>query len=339
MEKVLKLYQKKKVPKHLAQQAAEMPTFREMLTNRRNLGTIPEPLPNQDDLTKFIYLAGEKEPVNQIWGWLNPWNYFGFAELSLKPDKYFEVVKEYQNNAQVFADIISTKIGEFIPPDISFECQIHFGVNWGVRSWGTENQIGINLVQIKDDYDTFIRVATREIFRKIQHQIYLQSFGINHQLDTLKIEEYFYRQFDNENDQKFYLILSKIFLEGSSTYVSGKDKRWLVIDGIKEGVGLINGSYYAIYVKHNPNILSECSALGFGGYNSPYTAIGYHMTKVLVETYGNKILYDLLSNHYLNAYLEYFELEEKVSHLKFQIFTPQVKKKIEELNKKIFNPY
>jgi hypothetical protein len=339
VEKVLKLYQREKVPKHFAQQTAEMPTFWEMLTNRKNLGTIPEPLPNQDDLTKFIYLAGKKEPVNQIWNWLNPWNYFGFAELSLKSDKYLEVVKKYKNNAQIFTDIISAKIGKFIPPNVNFEGQIHFGVNWGVRSWSTKNQIGVNIVQIKDDYTTFIKIATREIFRKIQYQIYLQSFGRNHQLDTLQIAEYFYQQFDNEADQQFYSILSEIFLEGSATYVAGKDQQWLVIDGIKEGRDLINGSYYAIYVKHNPNILSECSALGFGSYNSPYTAIGYHMTKVLVETYGNKILYNLLSNQYLNAYLKYMEVEEKASHLKFQIFTPQVKEKVEELNRKMNNPY
>lgn len=314
----------------IATDIANHPSFQQMLMNRKEIGYIPEPLPDTGDLANFIYLAGSNDPVSMIWKWLNPWNFFGFADLYMNSIKYREVLLKIDSNKDYLISSIKSRIGHYLPEDFKYQDQIDLGVNWGVLNWSTEKQIGINIVHLKNDYSALKKIISRQLLRKIQIHIVKEMNNIPPETD-IQINEIIAGNYDNIHDQLFHEVLFQIFLEGTSAYVAGKEKSWIIIDGIKYGRDLFNSIYFSLYNNVDLKTVEYCESQGFSP-NGPLVAIGYQMTKILVKKYGHQIVYESLRDNFLKFYIKYIEIEKDYGRNKIKIFDSDVVKKIYYLN-------
>lgn len=327
---VLLHYRDHNMTMKIAEDIANQPTFQQMLMNRKEIGYIPEPLPETDDLALFIYTAGCTDPVSMIWKWLNPWNYFGFADLYLHANTYYEIIEEINKNKEQFAANITARVGRYLPEDFEYCDQIGFGVNWGVLNWSTDTQLGINLAQYKNDYSSIYRIASRQLFRKIQSKILQKEYGIKTD-NSIQIKDMIGGLYENIYDQFFYEVLTQILLEGTAAYIAGKEKSWIIADENKYGKELLNQIYYSLYKKVDLKTVEYCKSEGFGP-NGPLVSIGYRMTKELVNRYGKMIIYESLKNHYLDFYIKYIEIEKDYGKRTFRLIDPHIAEKIHYLN-------
>jgi len=323
---VLKHFINQDLTIEIATDIANHPSFQQMLMNRKEIGYIPNPLPDTNDLAKFIYTAGSSDPVSMIWKWLNPWNCFGFADLYINSAKYCEMMSEINSNKDNLLSSIKLRIGRYLPEDFKYQDQIDLGVNWGILNWSTENQIGINIVHLKNDYAAFKKIISRQLFRKIQIHILKEMNNISPDND-IQINEIIAGNYKNIYDQLFHEVLFKIFLEGTSAYAAGKEKSWIIIDGYKYGRDLFNSIYFSLYTNVDLKTVEYCESQGFSP-NGPLIAIGYQMTKVLVKQYGHQIIYESLRNNFLEFYIKYIEIEQEYSKGKIKIFDPNIMEKI-----------
>lgn len=327
---VLTHYIDKDISLETAAELAKHPTFEQMLINRREIGYIPEPLPDTDDLADFIYTAGRSDPVYMIWKWLNPWNCFGFADLYMNSTKYYEILSEINSNKEYLITDIESRIAPYLPEDFKYHDQIDLGVNWGILNWSTEKQTGINIVHLKNDYSTFKRIASRQLFRKIIIHLIKEKNNISPDQD-IEINEIIAGNYQNIYDQLFQEVLFQIFLEGTSAYVAGKDKSWIIADGYKFGIDLLNSIYFSLYKNVDLKTLEYCESQGFSS-KGPLVAVGYQMTKVLVEKYGHQIIYNTLEDNFLEFFIKYLEIEQNYGKRKVKIFNPDIAEKIYQLN-------
>jgi len=323
---VLTHYINQNITMETATDIANHSSFQQMLKNRKEIGYIPEPLPDTDDLAKFIYTAGGNDPVSMIWKWLNPWNCFGFADLYMNSTKYHEVVSEINSNKEYLISSIKSRIGRYLPEDFKYQDQIDLGVNWGVLNWSTEKQIGINIVHLKNDYSAFKRIVSRQLFRKIQIHIIKEMNNISPD-DDIQINKIIAGNYKNIYDQLFYEVLFQIFLEGTSAYAAGKEKSWIIADGYKFGRDLLNSIHFSLYNDVDLKTVEYCESQGFSP-NGPLVAIGYQMTKVLVKQYGHQIVYESLRDNFLKFYIKYIEIEKDYGKNKIKIFDSDIVEKI-----------
>lgn len=329
IHKILIHYINKDMTQKAASEIANTPSFQQMLLNRKNSGYIPPPHPETEDLANFIFTAGCDDPILMIWKWINPWNCFGFADLYMNCDKYYEIVSTINENQDLFAFQILNRINKYLPPEFEFHDELNFGVNWGVLSWSTDNQIGINLIHFKDDYNSIYRYASRELFRKIQIQILKTEYGIQPN-ENVKINDMVAHKYQNIYDKFFYEVLVQILLKGTTAYVSGKEKDWIIADGNKYGKDLLNQIYFSLYEKVDLKMVDYCESEGFK-YNGPLVSIGYRITQELVKKYGDGIIYEILRDNYLEFYTKYIEIEKGYSQKKFKLIEPKISEKINHL--------
>ena len=327
---VLTHYINRDISTETAVELAKHPTFEQMLINRREIGYIPEPLPDTDDLADFIYTAGRSDPVFMIWKWLNPWNCFGFADLYMNSAKYYEILSEINSNKEYLVTDIESRIAPYLPEDFKYHDQIDLGVNWGILNWSTEKQSGINIVHLKNDYSTFKRIASRQLFRKIIVYLIKEKNNISPD-QVVEINKIIAGNYQNIYDQLFQEVLFQIFLEGTSAYVAGKDKSWIIADGYKFGKDLLNSIYFSLYENVDLKTMEYCESQGFSP-NGPLVAIGYQMTKVLVKKYGHQIIYNTLEDNFLEFFIKYLEIEQNYGKRKIKIFNTDIAEKIYQLN-------
>ena len=328
---VLNHYLARNLSKKDAIEIANNPTFQQMLINRKEVGYIPKPLPDEKDLATFIYQAAQNDPVATIWRWLNPWNCFGFAEIYNNDSSYYAICSELNQNAEKIAAAVNAKLSIYLPEDFKFQEQIDFGVNWGILSWGTENRVGLNIILVKNDYPLIIRQASSQTFRKIQQKIMRDTHNISSQ--DVHIKDIVGSRYSNIYDKLFYEVLAQILIEGTASYVGGKKDSGVIIDGIKEGRDLLNQVYYSLYEDVNIRTVRVCENEGFS-INGPFVAIGYSITQKLVKKYGPEIIYSVLADNYLDFYLKYLDIEDTFHGKKLKIFDPETKNKIRELSLK-----
>jgi|GEM_PF-1505495 len=326
---VLDLFEKKKVSLKDAQKIAEDETFQQMLRSRKEIGQIPEPLPDTENLAQFVYNAASREPIHMLWKWINPWNYFCFADVFMKQANYRKLLTEIEANRDSLEALILGRITQYIPDTIRFEEQIDFAVNWGVRSWSTESRIGSNLAHVKNDYATIARTMRREVFQRLQPSICLVDPSRAHKRPGTDDDLVFWN-FKNENDRQFYKTLSYILLDASAMYVGGKEPGWLAMDGAKDGRDLLDQIYVGIYHYNDPNIVKDGLDQGFT-VNGPFYGLGYEMIETLVKEYGKPVVGDLLANGSVYFFKKYAALEKTFPKNVIHLLTDDIMKKIDEL--------
>ncbi|MCK4774588.1 MAG: hypothetical protein KAT30_07370, partial [Candidatus Krumholzibacteria bacterium] len=132
---------------------AALPSNQAMLQHRRNLGYVPEPLPNTESLAEMIRMAGSADPLDRLWSWINPQNAFGYADLVQNASDYSRFLSELESHGEHLVAAVLSQIGSYASADLRFEARFAFTVGWAIRGWATPSMAGLNVEQVKDDWD------------------------------------------------------------------------------------------------------------------------------------------------------------------------------------------
>ena len=133
IQKLLELFTKDSVTVDEAMKVVNHPSFTEMIKHRRSLGYIPKPWITKKRLGKFIQRAVSHEPLDMIWKWLNPWNLFGLADISMNLEKYQGLLDTISFYKDDMVNQVLRRISMFAPKDVVFRDRCSFAVGWGVR--------------------------------------------------------------------------------------------------------------------------------------------------------------------------------------------------------------
>ncbi|MEJ2635195.1 MAG: hypothetical protein P8184_07865 [Calditrichia bacterium] len=303
MEALLKVFQKDTVQFEEAMRIAGLPVFTEMLKHRRNLGYIPEPIANEESLARFIQYSVSRKPLAMIWKWMNPWNYFNLADISLNLEKYEKTINSLQKHKQQIENEVMGRIALFAPDSIQFQEQFGIGVNWGIRGWAAEKTSGMNIVYFKDDYSRMLQTITHEIYHRLQLREYPVDDSLKEKSPRTFEDLYAYR-FPGKKDRRFYQTLTLIYLEGSASYVGGIDSSRNVVQHAAEGMNLLNEIYRQIYVKNDFDAAERLENQGLRS-NGPFYDLGYFMTEKIVAAGGTKKMGNLLRRGSMEFFMEY----------------------------------
>lgn len=333
VKQIINAFDRKSLSLNDALEISNLPGFRQMLAHRRNLGYIPEPLPGSEDLAQFILYASSEKPLDMIWKWLNPWNYFNLADLYMNKEEYKRVMSQLETREEELTGLVSQKINPFVPDNFTYKDTLSIAVNWGIRSWATGHTLGTNIVQFKDNFDLFIQTISHETFHKIQLELCPgdgESLAKNDKL----FEDIVNYSFPDKKDAKFYQVLSYIFLEGTASYVGGPGSLNISKENIAKGSDLLMKIYNIIYVDNN-NLEAVDELLNEGlKSNGPFYALGYMMTKKIVSQSRPGEIKNILINGTTGFFNSYIEIIERLtSDVQYDLeIDKTIEEKVKELN-------
>ncbi len=286
---------------------ANNPVYKSMLQHRRNLGYLPEPLPTTEDLADFIKNSCHESPVYQLWNWINPCNFFCFSDLYLNRSTYRDFIEYIQENRDQLEYQLLSKIDRYTPDNFTFSDQISFGVNFGIRSWATQDAIGTNIVQVKDDFNALLRTMRHEVFHHVQLSLTTLSPNITSK-DNPDFSDLTYWNFESNKDKKFYEVLAYIFLEGTATYIGGLYPEMDVKELTTEGIELLNKVYKAIYDNNEMDKVNQLLTKGLKS-NGPFYALGYTVTSTIEQKSGAKKIQKILQQGPIDFFRHYSQLK------------------------------
>jgi hypothetical protein len=276
-----------------------------MLEHRRNLGYVPEPLPDVEDLAYFIRLAASRDPVAAIWKWLNPWNDFGMADLFMNRDRYRRLLDELREKRSALESRVAARIARYAPEGVEFEDTVTFAVNFGIRSWATRYSLGTNVIQFKDRTAELVRTITHESFHRLQLELCpVDTPSVGRR--SPRFEDLVRRRFPVAADRKLYEALSYVMLEGTATLVGGAPPGWDARAQAEAGRDLLAKIVEALYAKQDTTRFDELVDEGLRS-NGPFYALGYWMGKRIEEERGSEEIGRLLRAGAPAFFLAYVE--------------------------------
>jgi len=307
------------------------PAFSEMIKHRRSLGYIPKPWITKKRLGKFIKRAVSHKPLDMIWKWLNPWNLFGLADISINLQRYQRLIDTISYYGDDMVNQVLKRISVFAPKDVVFRDHCSFAVGWGVRGWATRKTCGVNIEHFKDDFRLLIRTISHETFHRLQ----LNVCPIDQSVKNMhpKFDDLVHYPFPDKKDRKFYEVLTYIFLEGSATFVGGLSSESQMEKKAIEGLKLLREIRRAIYEETDFEETEKLLNSGLKS-NGPFYALGYHMTNCIVDKYGSSAIVESLLEGSLWFFKRYFEAYRGISpnrRSEFLRFGRKIEEKVNEL--------
>ena len=128
-----------------ARAIAELPANREMLEHRVDLGHVPPPLPTTGTLAEMIRMAGARDPLDRLWCWINPHNFFDYADIVQHRKAYARLLSEIETSKARMAGAVLSRIPGTPPKAAHSMSGYVFTVEPWIRGWATANTAGINL--------------------------------------------------------------------------------------------------------------------------------------------------------------------------------------------------
>jgi hypothetical protein len=201
-----------------ATKLAELPANRAMLEHRRNLGYVPEPLPDTGSLAEMIRMAGSPDPLDRLWCWINPQNDFGYADLARRTAGYERFLSELDTHRGELAGAVLAQIARYTPADATLDARFAFTVGWAIRGWATPAMAGLNVEQVKDDWKLLFGTLVEETFHRLQLRLCPTATGGPAQ----RFSDIATADTGDERYDRLYEIVAYTVLEGSANVVRGR---------------------------------------------------------------------------------------------------------------------
>ncbi|MEE9377471.1 MAG: hypothetical protein V3V33_05500 [Candidatus Lokiarchaeia archaeon] len=275
--------------------------------HRKMLGYIPEPLMNQENLKKLLNYIISDNPINKIWYWLNPWNFYNIADYKMNQQNYQDLIDYIEQHLDQILNTIDSRLRCFCPEDYYFSDTFALTFEWGIRGWVTNEMAGCNLEFFKNDLNSLIRTIIHEIYHRIQLNILSTQ---NRTKEDLSFNSIVKRDLGNLYDNKFYETISYIYLEGSATYVGGSNEKISKTENILNGLNLIKSIYEKLYKEKNIEEADELINSGMIS-NGPFYSLGNYMTSKIVEVYRRDECYHELLEGTISFFKKYNEAYNK----------------------------
>lgn len=258
---------------------AKLPPNQEMLSHRKNLGYLPEPVTTTEDLANLLILAQSQKPLDLIWKWLNPMNFFDFADIYYSINKYQELVRQIENSIEKIKSLALGTIYKYIKLDIQFKEKFALTIGHVIRGWATDNMCGANIEYIKDNINTLLFVITHELIHRLQARILSERIN-----EIVTFDEIIKGSSKNPYDNKFEEVLKLIMLEGSAEFIARrfKGKRNNEFDIVEKGISLLEQIFDYIYEKKDLDRADELLIRGLKS-NGPFYSLGEYLTECIVK--------------------------------------------------------
>ena len=263
---------------------ASQPAFTEMMTHRRELGYVPEPLIDGDGLAWCIQHAASDDPADRLWRWLHPHNFFDLSDVRGNLEQYAGLVKARDEHRSELEARILGQIGTYVPADIDFDDDLTFAVGWAINGWATRNTGGINLEHFKDDFDCMLTTLTHETFHRLQLTL-CPADPSGEGDDFEHITNY---ALENPCDEALYRVLSYVALEGSATYIGDGKLNPAWDEAAEPALVLLSKILAAL----DSDALEEIDGLLTEGLksNGPFYGFGALLSDAIVRSAGPQAL-------------------------------------------------
>jgi len=303
----------------------------QMLTHRRNLGYLPDPITDEEDLAELLKWGASRDPADMIWKWLHPMNIFDFSDIFLNLENYKRLLETIHYNWNYITNsVLSTLSTHLGATQTEIEETFAVTVGYGIRGWATDDGFGVNIEYLKDDFQLLLGTLAHELLHRIQPDIC--PTYLDEQSDSPNLEDLTAGPFDHPKDKKFYELLTYIFLEGSGEFMKHEFKpgpEEELLEGSQKGIDLLEKGCRKIYEEDRLDQADKVLSRGLSS-NGPFYALGEFMTRKLIENKPEGFLGEALEG----GSLRFFQTFQELENVDFNV-SVSLKKKITSVHEKL----
>jgi hypothetical protein len=264
---------------------ATLPSNQAMLAHRRNLGYVPEPLPDTESLAEMIRMAGSADPLDRLWCWINPQNAFGYADLVNDVEGYSRFLSEFDSHRERLVAAVLGQIAGFTSADLRFEGRFAFTAGWAIRGWATPEMAGLNLEGVKDDWDHLFGTLVEETYHRLQLELCPTTTG-------KKAREFSDLVALDSGDARYdrlYEIVTYTVLEGAANLVRGRFAATDLTDKAPAGAEIMSRFVDQVVEKGDMESADGLISEGLQG-NGPLYGLGLKLASLIAERDGKQAI-------------------------------------------------
>jgi hypothetical protein len=266
---------------------AALPSNQAMLEHRRNLGYVPEPLPDTESLAEMIRMSGSSDPLDRLWCWINPQNAFGYADLVQNAGDYSRFLSELEDHRDRLATAVLTQIESYSPTDLRFEARFAFTVGWAIRGWATPEMAGLNLEQVKNDWHHLFGTLVEETYHRLQLQLCPTTTGepAREFSDLVAVET------GKPGYDRLYEIITYTVLEGAANLARGQFADTDLADKAPVGAEIMARFVDQVVEQGDLESADALISEGLKG-NGPLYGLGWKLASLIAERDGKRAVGD-----------------------------------------------
>jgi hypothetical protein len=264
---------------------AALPSNQAMLEHRRNLGYVPEPLPDTESLAEMIRMAGSADPLDRLCCWINPQNAFGYADLVQNVSDYSHFLSELEDHEEHLVTAVLTQVEIYSPVDLRLEARFAFTVGWAIRGWVTPKMAGLNLEQVKDDWGLLFGTLVEETYHRLQLELCPTTTGkpAREFSDLVTIKT------GDDRYNRLYEIITYTVLEGAANLVRGEFASTDLADKAPAGAELMARFVNQVVEQGDLDSADALISEGLQG-NGPLYGLGWKLATVIAERNGKRAI-------------------------------------------------
>jgi hypothetical protein len=262
---------------------AVLPSNQAMLEHRRNLGYVPEPLPDTESLAEMIRMAGSADPLDRLWYWINPQNAFGYADLVQNARDYSHFLSELEDHGEHLVTAVLMQIEDYSPADLRLEARFAFTVGWAIRGWATPDMAGLNLEQVKDDWDLLFGTLVEETYHRLQLELCPTTTGN----PALEFSDLVAIETGDDRYDRLYEIVAYTVLEGAANLVRGQFAATDLADKAPSGAELMARFVDQVIDQGDLESADALISEGLQG-NGPLYGLGWKLASLIAERNGER---------------------------------------------------
>jgi len=252
-----------------------------MMAHRRGLGYVPEPLIDEEGFAWCIQHAASDDPIDAIWRWLHPHNFFDLSDVRAHSADYRRLLEALDGPECELAHVILSRMAPYVPDGVVFNDSLRFAVGWAINGWATNESGGINLEHFKDDVDRLLDTLTHETFHRLQLKLCpADPAGEPGEFETIT-----HYPLGAPDQETLYRALSYIALEGSATYVGKGAQHDARNEDVETALELLEGVRTATGSDAIDDLLSK----GLKS-NGPFYGFGALLAGAIVQSAGTEAL-------------------------------------------------
>lgn len=267
---------------------AQLSPNQAMLEHRRNLGYIPEPLPDTGSLAEMIRMAGSADPLDRLWCWINPQNDFGYADLRENAGAYRRFLAALDDGRPALEAAVVRQIAQYAPPRVEMDARFALTVGWAIRGWTTPEMAGLNLEQVKDDWDLLFGTMVEETYHRLQLQLCPTPTGMPARefADLVVVET------GDARYERFYEVIAYTMLEGCANLARGRFADPGLSEKAAAGAELL--ARFVDEVVENGDVGSADALISEGlEGNGPLYGLGWKLASVVAAADGKRAVGEL----------------------------------------------
>ena len=269
-----------------ARAIAELPANRQMLEHRINLGYVPPPLPTTGTLAEMIRMAGSQDPLDRLWCWVNPHNFFDYADIVQHRKAYARLLSEIETNKARMEGAVLSRIASYAPEGQTFHGRICLTVEPWIRGWATADTAGINLEFFKDNWKALLATMTHETYHRLQ----LQMCGTANDRPARTFEDLAAAGLDDARFDHLYEAVAYTALEGSASLVGGTGAN----STPGEGARLMKDFVRRVVDEGDCGVADSLLSRGLKS-NGPLYALGLYCAQLVSQNDGTRAVGKLLA--------------------------------------------